>query len=70
MKTKTICSECGMPRAEWTYDGGAGVEREGETYCCPGCADGNGCICRQEKAKTERVLRTRDALSDPGHMGL
>lgn len=46
-KTKTsknkTCPECGMKKENWSVKDG--VEREGDTYCCEGCANGTGCIC-------------------------
>ena len=39
------CPKCGMGKDMWKGGGGQGVEREGTTYCCEGCATGSGCTC-------------------------
>ena len=36
------CPECWIPRRDWKS---RGVERDGETFCCRGCAEGTGCTC-------------------------
>ena len=36
------CPGCRMVKNEWP---GEGYTHDGETYCCPGCAEGTGCIC-------------------------
>ena len=49
MTTQTpeqTCPGCGLARRDWKGDGGRGVERSGQTYCCEGCASGAGCNCR------------------------
>lgn len=45
MKT---CPNCGMEQSEWKGNGGQGVEKDGQTYCCEGCRDGGSeaCTCR------------------------
>ena len=40
------CANCGMPQGEWKGNNGQGVQKEGQTYCCRGCADSTGCTCR------------------------
>lgn len=47
MKEERTCPRCGMVQSDWRGNGGQGVERDGERYCCDGCADGTGCTCRQ-----------------------
>ena len=47
-KTQT-CPECGMTKDEWEGNNGRGVERNGKTYCCDGCASGTGCTCGTNK---------------------
>ncbi len=39
------CSKCGMPKDQWKENGGQGVTKDDQTYCCQGCADGTGCTC-------------------------
>jgi hypothetical protein len=39
------CPGCGMDRSEWKGNMGQGVPKDGETYCCQGCADGVDCTC-------------------------
>ena len=41
-REEIFCPECGAARTEWR---GAGITRNGERYCCDGCADGTGCTC-------------------------
>jgi hypothetical protein len=41
-KSGQYCSECGMPSSEWD---GKGVEKNGEVFCCVGCAEETGCTC-------------------------
>ena len=48
MNDERTCPRCGMPQSEWRGNSGAGVEQDGERYCCQGCADGTGCTCRQQ----------------------
>jgi hypothetical protein len=40
------CPRCGMHRNDWKGNNGRGVTREGQTYCCDGCANNTGCTCR------------------------
>jgi hypothetical protein len=35
-----------MAKQAWKGNGGNGVERGGQTYCCDGCANNSGCTCR------------------------
>jgi hypothetical protein len=39
------CVGCGLDRSEWKGNRGQGVVKDGETYCCQGCADGVDCSC-------------------------
>jgi hypothetical protein len=41
--TEEMCPRCGMQQSEWQEP--EGFERNGETYCCQGCADETGCTC-------------------------
>lgn len=34
------CVNCGMPRSEWTENGGQGVEKDSVIYCSQACAEG------------------------------
>ena len=40
------CPKCGMPQTEWLGSAREGYVKDGETYCCQGCAEGPGCTCR------------------------
>src|SRR5262245_44914463 len=40
---RPACPGCGMPKDEWP---GEGYTEGGETYCCQGCAEGTGCVCK------------------------
>jgi hypothetical protein len=35
-----------MAKQDWKGNGGQGVSRNGQTYCCDGCANNSGCTCR------------------------
>lgn len=35
------CPNCGMDVAK----GSNPTEKDGQTYCCEGCANGTGCVC-------------------------
>jgi hypothetical protein len=37
------CPGCGMTRQEWSTP--SGYVEEDKTYCCKGCATGDGCTC-------------------------
>ena len=43
------CDVCGMPARDWKGNNGRGVSREGEIFCCEGCAFGGPCICATSK---------------------
>jgi hypothetical protein len=45
IKKEIVCPECGVPQSEWPK---AGTRRDGQLYCCEGCADGTGCVCAEE----------------------
>jgi len=34
-----------MEKGVWKGNGGQGVVKGGETYCCEECSQGTGCIC-------------------------
>jgi hypothetical protein len=36
-----LCAGCGRDSALWRDP----ISREGDRYCCPGCATGRGCSC-------------------------
>jgi hypothetical protein len=49
---------CGMQKVEWQ---GIGYDKDGEIYCCKGCAEGTGCTCKKEKPtplKTEQEVQS------------
>jgi len=35
-----------MQQTEWLGTDGEGFEKDGQLYCCQGCAQGTGCVCR------------------------
>ena len=37
------CPGCEMPRDEWPEP--QGYTKDGQRYCCQGCAEGTGCTC-------------------------
>ena len=41
------CPGCGMDKAKWKGNGGEGVEKDGQTFCCTGCSEdgSDGCTC-------------------------
>jgi hypothetical protein len=47
---EVMCPGCGMGKHLWMGNGGEGVEKDGQTFCCQGCADdpGKGCTCGME----------------------
>lgn len=48
------CPHCGLPVGEWS---GQGFGKEGSIYCCQGCAEGTGCICKSRKeSKSDQEL--------------
>ena len=40
------CAMCGLGRSQWQEEGGQGYTKDGQTYCCRGCAEGTGCSCQ------------------------
>lgn len=40
------CPACGMQQSEWLGTDGEGYLSGGQRYCCQGCAQGTGCVCR------------------------
>ena len=42
-----MCPRCGMNQKDWTANEGRGFNKEGESYCCQGCAEGTGCTCEE-----------------------
>jgi hypothetical protein len=40
------CPNCGMPKQDWRGNGGNGYAKDGQSYCCRGCASGSACTCR------------------------
>lgn len=43
--SEQTCTVCGMPQDEWKGNGGRGVQEDGKSYCCKGCASGGECSC-------------------------
>lgn len=37
------CPNCEMDRDDWPNP--AGFMKDGQAYCCRGCAEGTGCTC-------------------------
>ncbi|HZQ47643.1 MAG TPA: hypothetical protein VFC07_11555 [Verrucomicrobiae bacterium] len=53
-QAEPTCPQCGLAASEWS---GQGYAREGQIYCCQGCAEGTGCICKTRKeCKSDRKL--------------
>ena len=44
------CPGCGMATHLWTGHGAEGIEKDGQRYCCQGCADTveSGCTCGRD----------------------
>ena len=40
------CANCGMSKQQWKANNGQGYTKNGQTYCCRGCAEGGACTCR------------------------
>jgi hypothetical protein len=47
---EATCPGCGMGKHLWTGNGGEGVEKDNQTFCCQGCADQgmSGCTCGRD----------------------
>jgi len=43
--TDKSCPTCGVNLAEARQIGCETYTKEGDLYCCKGCADGTGCTC-------------------------
>lgn len=43
--TEQTCSNCGMKKNEWSWNQGEGYRKDGNTYCCKGCAENSECTC-------------------------
>jgi hypothetical protein len=41
------CPNCDMARSEWLGSNHTGYAAGGADYCCRGCAEGTGCVCRE-----------------------
>jgi hypothetical protein len=52
MADRQTCPGCGMSPDRWRGNDGEGVDKDGERYCCQGCADrgASGCTCNQPPA--------------------
>ena len=44
--SEQTCPKCGMPKREWQGNNGQGYTKDGQTYCCQGCAEKTGCTCK------------------------
>jgi hypothetical protein len=44
--TTYTCPGCGMPQRSWPDE--QGFRRDGQPYCCRGCAEGTGCTCKAD----------------------
>jgi hypothetical protein len=61
--TEVKCPQCGLSVNEWS---GQGFAKEGRIYCCQGCAEGTGCICKSRKeSKSDRELNLSEESSNP-----
>ena len=57
------CTRCGLEREHWTGLAGQGYLRDGEAYCCGGCATEAGCACSPDAA-TGAVEKQAGASED------
>lgn len=57
------CPGCGMQQTEWLGTAGEGYTKDGESYCCQGCAEGGAarCTCRVANPGFESGDREGDA---------
>jgi hypothetical protein len=53
------CLSCGMDREDWSANQGEGFKKEGETYCCQGCAEGTGCTCAEDNSVSKPTSKRR-----------
>jgi hypothetical protein len=58
-RVNLACPECGM---NLTKTPNGGIVKNGDTYCCQGCADGTGCTCYEGVA-------VKKSFSRPGDIG-
>jgi hypothetical protein len=58
-RVSLACPECGMSLMKAPQ---GGFVKNGDTYCCRGCADGKGCVC---DTRTE----VRKSFRRPGDIG-
>jgi len=47
-----VCSRCDMDKSEWSEE--AGYQKDGEIYCCSGCADDTGCLCEGDVERPQQ----------------
>lgn len=51
-KDEVLCARCSMEKPEWSTP--EGVQKDGQSYCCSGCADGKACVCSEESSNELR----------------
>ena len=50
-----MCPECQMAESAWPDDRIPPVVKDGNRYCCTGCAVGFGCICHDRAPTREEI---------------
>lgn len=63
MQVDLACPTCAMNLAAAET---AGFTRDGETYCCQGCADGTGCTCATPMPKRTRTKPVKGTNAKSG----
>jgi len=58
------CPTCGRARSEWRADNSLGFSKNGQTYCCEGCATGGHCTCdlMQTAPRLERNTNKTESI--------
>ena len=53
-----LCPGCGMGEHLWTGNGGEGIQKDGQTYCCQGRANQGmtGCTCGRTPHSSKSLL--------------
>jgi|GEM_PF-1177466 len=59
------CPRCHRARREWRSDNSEGFVKEGQTYCCEGCATGGHCTCELMQT-APRLDRNTDSEKPQG----
>jgi hypothetical protein len=45
MNEEAKCPVCGRMQSDWRVNNSEGVVKDGQSYCCEGCAESGECSC-------------------------